>query len=122
MPGPTGAHVQVPRSTLPVGEFALLENLMRRAGQVIAKNDLLSEVWDFAFDGEANVVGVYIGFVDLDELIVDAVRSIRARDRVEVDGSGIAGDASRARRRVGFVVSDDGPGIPDEDRTRVFDG
>ena len=42
-------------------EFAVLEFLMRRAGEVVAKRDILDGVWDFDFDGDPNIVEVYIG-------------------------------------------------------------
>jgi DNA-binding response OmpR family regulator len=42
-------------------EFAVLEFLMRRAGEVVTKSDILDNVWDFAFDGDPNIVEVYVG-------------------------------------------------------------
>lgn len=42
-------------------EFAVLEYLMRRAGQVVSKAEILGGVWDFSFDGDPNIVEVYIG-------------------------------------------------------------
>jgi DNA-binding response OmpR family regulator len=47
--------------TLTPREFALLEHLMRRAGEVVAKRELLDHVWDFDFDGDPNIVEVYVG-------------------------------------------------------------
>jgi two-component system OmpR family response regulator len=41
-------------------EFAVLECLLRRAGDVLPKRDLLAHVWDFDFDGDPNIVEVYI--------------------------------------------------------------
>ena len=41
-------------------EFAIVEYLMRRAGEVVSKSDILAHVWDFAFDGDDNVVEVHI--------------------------------------------------------------
>jgi two-component system OmpR family response regulator len=41
-------------------EFDLLTYLVRRAGRVLSKQDLLSGVWDDAFDGDPNVVEVYV--------------------------------------------------------------
>ncbi|HEX5856519.1 MAG TPA: response regulator transcription factor [Microbacterium sp.] len=41
-------------------EFAVLEFLMRRAGEVVPKAQILDGVWDFAFDGDPNIVEVYI--------------------------------------------------------------
>ncbi|MDH4279740.1 MAG: response regulator transcription factor [Acidimicrobiia bacterium] len=41
-------------------EFAVLEYLMRRAGDVVPKPDILANVWDFNFDGDPNIVEVYI--------------------------------------------------------------
>ena len=41
-------------------EFAILEFLMRYAGQVLSKSRILEDVWDFAFDGDPNIVEVYM--------------------------------------------------------------
>jgi two-component system OmpR family response regulator len=37
-------------------EFALLEYLMRNAGQVVSKTMIMEHVWDYHFDPETNVV------------------------------------------------------------------
>lgn len=42
-------------------EFSVLEFLMRRSGQVSSKLDVLSNVWDVNFDGDPNIVEVYVG-------------------------------------------------------------
>jgi DNA-binding response OmpR family regulator len=42
-------------------EFAVLEYLMRHRDLVVSKLDVLSGVWDEAFDGDPNIVEVYIG-------------------------------------------------------------
>jgi len=44
-------------------EFSLLELLMRRAGQVVSKTDLLAGVWDANADNDLNVVEVYVGYL-----------------------------------------------------------
>ncbi|MFB6872968.1 winged helix-turn-helix domain-containing protein [Streptomyces sp. NPDC056323] len=44
-------------------EFALLEYLLRHAGEVISKADILTHVWDEHFDGDTNIVEVYIGYL-----------------------------------------------------------
>ncbi len=44
-------------------EFALLEYLMRRAGQAVSKAEILHHVWDAHYDGDANVVEVYVGYL-----------------------------------------------------------
>jgi two-component system, OmpR family, response regulator len=44
-------------------EFALLEYLMRHPGDVIGRGELLEHVWDFAYDGDSNVVDVYIRYL-----------------------------------------------------------
>ncbi len=41
-------------------EFEVLEFLMRRVGDVVSKTEILDNVWDFAFDGDPNIVEVYI--------------------------------------------------------------
>ena len=44
-------------------EFALLEFLMRRAGQVVSKAELLGHVWDYDFEGDDNIVEVYVRYL-----------------------------------------------------------
>ncbi|MGY2005816.1 response regulator [Nocardia gipuzkoensis] len=46
--------------TLTAKEFAVLEHLAVRAGEVVSKADILQHVWDFAYDGDPNIVEVYI--------------------------------------------------------------
>jgi DNA-binding response OmpR family regulator len=41
-------------------EFAVLEHLAVRAGEVVSKSEILEHVWDFAYDGDANIVEVYV--------------------------------------------------------------
>jgi len=44
-------------------EFGLLEFLMRRKGQVASKADILDSVWDAGYEGDPNVVEVYVGYL-----------------------------------------------------------
>jgi DNA-binding response OmpR family regulator len=44
-------------------EFALLEYLLRRAGEVVSKGEILRHVWDAHYDGDSNVVEVYVGYL-----------------------------------------------------------
>jgi DNA-binding response OmpR family regulator len=46
--------------TLTAKEFAVLEQLALRPGAVVSKADILEHVWDFAYDGDPNIVEVYI--------------------------------------------------------------
>ena len=41
-------------------EFEVLEFLMRRAGQVLSKDEILAGVWDYDFEADPNIVEVYI--------------------------------------------------------------
>ncbi|RPF39008.1 response regulator transcription factor [Streptomyces sp. TLI_185] len=41
-------------------EFAVLEHLALHAGRVVSKADILAHVWDFAYDGDPNIVEVYV--------------------------------------------------------------
>jgi two-component system OmpR family response regulator len=41
-------------------EMALLEFLLRRRGEVVSKRDILEHVWDYDFEGDPNIVEVYI--------------------------------------------------------------
>ncbi len=44
-------------------EFALLHELMRHPGQVLTRTHLLEHVWDSSYDGDSNVIDVYIGYL-----------------------------------------------------------
>jgi two-component system OmpR family response regulator len=44
-------------------EFALLEYLMESANEPLAKTDILAAVWGGGFDGDPNIVEVYIGYL-----------------------------------------------------------
>jgi DNA-binding response OmpR family regulator len=41
-------------------QFDVLEFLIRRAGQVMSKLEILAGVWEYDFDGDPNIVEVYI--------------------------------------------------------------
>ncbi|MFE6777188.1 response regulator transcription factor [Streptomyces sp. NPDC057702] len=41
-------------------EFAVLEQLAVRAGEVVSKAEVLEHVWDFAYEGDPNIVEVYV--------------------------------------------------------------
>jgi two-component system, OmpR family, response regulator len=55
---------RVARGATPVAvtprEFAMLEFLMRHPGEVVSKATILDHVWDFAFEGDPNIVEVYV--------------------------------------------------------------
>ncbi len=44
-------------------EFTLLEFLLRHPDEVISKPDILDHVWEENFDGDTNIVEVYIGYL-----------------------------------------------------------
>jgi two-component system, OmpR family, response regulator len=44
-------------------EFGLLQYLMRHAGEVVSKLDILDNVWDSHYEGDDNVVEVYIRYL-----------------------------------------------------------
>jgi two-component system, OmpR family, response regulator len=44
-------------------EFSVLEFLARNAGQVVSKRDILRHVWDDDFEGDPNIVEVYLRYL-----------------------------------------------------------
>jgi DNA-binding response OmpR family regulator len=44
-------------------EFQLADVLMQHAGQVLSREQLLSRVWGYDYDGGSNVVEVYVGYL-----------------------------------------------------------
>jgi DNA-binding response OmpR family regulator len=41
-------------------ELSLLEYLLRRSGEVVSKREILDHVWDYDFEGDPNIVEVYV--------------------------------------------------------------
>jgi two-component system, OmpR family, response regulator len=44
-------------------EMSLLEYLLRHKGEVVSKRDILSHVWDYDFEGDPNIVEVYVRYL-----------------------------------------------------------
>ena len=44
-------------------EFSLLEYFMRHADEVVTRTQMLEHVWDFAYEGDSNVVDVYVRYI-----------------------------------------------------------
>jgi two-component system OmpR family response regulator len=63
-------------------EFALLEYLMRNAGQCVTRAMIIEHVWDSSFDTMTNVVDVYISYLrekvdqDFESKLIHTVRSV----------------------------------------------
>ena len=61
------ARRAVTRADVPVAltarEYGLLLYLMRNAGDVVSKAQILDNVWDSAYEGGDNIVEVYIGYL-----------------------------------------------------------
>jgi two-component system, OmpR family, response regulator len=79
-------------------EFALLEYLMRHRGEVQSRTRLIEHVWDFAFDGDSNVVDVYVRYLR------EKVDRPFGRDSIET----VRGAGYRLREEAGDAPSDPG--------------
>ena len=44
-------------------EFALLEHFARNQGRLLSRQQILAAVWEYDFEGESNVVDVYVGYL-----------------------------------------------------------
>ncbi|MFE7353668.1 response regulator transcription factor [Streptomyces sp. NPDC057543] len=69
-------HLGPAEIALTAKEFAVLEQLVLRAGQVVSKADILEHVWDFAYDGDPNIVEVYVSALRR-KLGSAAIRTVR---------------------------------------------
>jgi DNA-binding response OmpR family regulator len=56
-------HVDGAQVELSAREFTLCETFLRNPGQVLTREQLLSNVWGFDFDPGSNVVDVYVGYL-----------------------------------------------------------
>jgi two-component system, OmpR family, response regulator len=70
-------------------EYSVLEFLMRHRGTVVTKAEIVRSVWDTNFDGDDNIVEVYIGYL---------------RRKI---GSPLAGHGIETVRGVGYRLVDD---------------
>lgn len=57
------AHVAGRTVDLSAREFALAETFLRHAGQVLSREQLLSQVWGYDYDPGSNVVDVYVRYL-----------------------------------------------------------
>jgi DNA-binding response OmpR family regulator len=57
-------------------EFAVLEQLVVRAGEVVSKAEILEHVWDFAYEGDPNIVEVYVSTLRK-KLGAELIRTVR---------------------------------------------
>jgi two-component system copper resistance phosphate regulon response regulator CusR len=57
-------------------EFTMLEVLIRHAGQVLSREQLLSHVWGYDYDPGSNVVDVYVGYLRK-KLGSDSIETVR---------------------------------------------
>lgn len=63
-------------------EFQLLEYLMRNAGHVLTRTQILDHVWGYNFDSFSNVVDIYVHYLrnkvdrDFDEPLIRTVRGV----------------------------------------------
>jgi DNA-binding response OmpR family regulator len=76
-------------------EFAVLEYLMRHREQVVSKAEIMANVWDTFYDGDPNVVEVYVGYL---RRKIDAPFGRRSIDTVRGAGYRLRDDADRAAR------------------------
>jgi DNA-binding response OmpR family regulator len=68
-------------------EFALAETLLRHAGQVLSREQLLSHVWGYDFDPGSNIVDVYVGYLRR-KLGSDTIETVRGMGyRLNAQGS-----------------------------------
>jgi len=75
-PGKRECRVGERRVELTGREFAILEYLMRRQGDVVPKVEILEHVWDFTYDGGDNVVEVHVSALRR-KLGADLIETIR---------------------------------------------
>jgi two-component system, OmpR family, response regulator len=70
-------------------EFAILETLMRHAGEVLSRYQLLEQAWDREYDNRSNIVDVYISYLrekidrPYDSHSIETVRGVGYRFRAD---------------------------------------
>ena len=73
-------------------EFEVLEFLMRRKGEVVSKTEIMTNVWDAHYEGDPNIVEVYVRHlrrkIDL-PFGADSIRTVRGAGYL-LDEPGVA--------------------------------
>ena len=89
-------------------EFALLDTLMRRAGLVRSRLQLLEHAWDYAYENRSNVVDVYIRYLreKVDRPFGrESIETVRgAGYRLRKDGEDVSRLPIRVRLTLVFAV------------------
>ena len=62
-------------------EFLLAETFLTHPGQVLSRQQLLSRVWGYDFEGGSNIVDVYVGYLrrKLGNDLITTVRGVGYR-------------------------------------------
>ncbi|MGC8480054.1 MAG: response regulator transcription factor [Acidimicrobiales bacterium] len=86
-------------------EFSFLELLLRQKGRVLTKREIIEHVWDYDFEGDSNIVEVYIGYLRRKIDVPFGARSIKTVRGVgyllELDGGANAnGDVDVREKEV----------------------
>lgn len=80
------------RIDLSAKEFAVLEYLLRRKGEIVSRSELIDKAWDTAFGGTSNVVDVYVRYLrdkidrPFDRRSIETIRGFGYRIDAEGDG------------------------------------
>jgi DNA-binding response OmpR family regulator len=75
--------------TVTATEFCMLAQLLRTPGVVVSKQDFLGSCWDWAFDGDPNIIEVYVGRL---RRKLAAAASTTTIETVRLAGYRLAGD------------------------------
>src|SRR3954447_19061960 len=68
------AWVDADEVALTPRQLAVLEVLLRRSGEVVSKREIVDAVWDVAFDGDDNIVEVYVGHLRRKGVPIETIR------------------------------------------------
>ncbi len=74
-------------------EFGLLDLFLRHPGEALSRTRILEHVWDFAYDGDSNVVDVYVRYLrekvdrPFGRRSIETVRGVGYRLREEPDAA-----------------------------------
>jgi two-component system OmpR family response regulator len=92
-PASHGVRRGAARIELTPKEFALLEFFMRHPGELLTRSRLIEHAWDFAYDGDSNVVDVYVRYLrekvdrPFGRRSIETVRGLGYRLRAEAAGA-----------------------------------
>ncbi len=99
---------QRPAHQLTATEYKLLHYLLANARRVLTRDQILEQVWDYTFAGNASVLETYISYLrhKIDDVDPPLIHTVRGVGYTPAPAAGVAAGPATVGRRVAPEVPD----------------